>query len=362
MRERGIQPVHHRHRQDRVEVFGIPVFRRRRQNARIQRPRPRIAAQLAATLQQRRHHPLAGGKGGVEQQRFHRPANAGAPHLGVQRQRHGHLRVRRAVNIGVANPIQMREHRHPRIGLHPRDQALAPARHDHVDEAGGGQHRPHHGAVLRRHQLHRLGRRPRRAQPPAQRRQDRPVGIDRLAAPAQQHGITTAQAQRGGIGGHIGPALVNDADQPDGHAHPAQMQPIGPLAGVDHLPHRVGQNGHLRHGIGNPGQALRRQPQPVEQRAGQAIGLTRGDVAGVGGQNGALILAQRPSGGEQRGGFLGIAETGQQGLRRAPGARQPRHQSLGAFAGGRFDNGRFVQSSHARPPSSLSPACHEPTQ
>ena len=39
------------------------------------------------------------------------------------------------VDIDVADAFEMREHRHARLGLHARDQALAAARHDHVDRA-----------------------------------------------------------------------------------------------------------------------------------------------------------------------------------------------------------------------------------
>ena len=160
------------------------------------------------------------------------------------------------MNIGVTNAVQMGQHRHPRIGLHPGDQAFSPARHDHVDEASGRQHGPHHGAVLRGHQLHRISRRPRCRQTPGQRRQNRPVGMHRLAAPAQQHGIARAQTQGGGIGRHIGAAFINDADQANGHSHPAQAQTIGATGLVDDLPHGIGQGGHLRHGIGNASKAL----------------------------------------------------------------------------------------------------------
>ena len=269
------------------------------------------------------------------------------------------------MDIGVTNAIQMGEHRHPRIGLHPRDQTLAPAWHDHVDQAGGGQHRPHHGAILRRHQLHGVSRRPRRRQTPGQRRQNRMVGMHRLAAPTQQHGIATAQTQRGGIRCHIGPALVYDADQANRHPHPAQAQPVGPLAGVDHLTHRVGQGGHLRHGIGNAGEALRRQSQPVEQGGGKAIGLAGGKVARVGGQNVGRILTQRLGSGQQRRRLLRIAQPRQLALRRAPGTGQTRHKRLWAFRrdGGRVaGKGRCVQSRHGQSPSSLSPPCHEATR
>src|SRR3546814_3769470 len=36
-------------------------------------------------------------------------------------------------------------------------------------------------------------------------------------------------SQRRGVGGHIGPALIDDADHAQRHAHAAQHQPVGAL-------------------------------------------------------------------------------------------------------------------------------------
>ena len=62
------------------------------------------------------------------------------------------------MDIGVVDPVKVGEHRHPRIGLDPRHQAFPSARHDHVDQPGGGQHRTHYGPVLAGNQLHRCCR------------------------------------------------------------------------------------------------------------------------------------------------------------------------------------------------------------
>jgi hypothetical protein len=77
------------------------------------------------------------------------------------------------VDVGVADPIQVREHRHPRIGLNPRDQALAAARHDHVDQARRTEHRTNRRAVLRWHQLYRLAGTPALSSPRTMRSVDR---------------------------------------------------------------------------------------------------------------------------------------------------------------------------------------------
>jgi len=61
-----------------------------------------------------------------------------------------------AIDVGVADAFEMREHRHARLGLDPRDKASAAARHDHVDAAvHPAQEQPDRGAVARRHQRDR---------------------------------------------------------------------------------------------------------------------------------------------------------------------------------------------------------------
>ena len=57
------------------------------------------------------------------------------------------------MDVGVANAVEMREHRHAGIGLYARDEALAAARHNHIDQARCREHGANSGAVLRRQQL-----------------------------------------------------------------------------------------------------------------------------------------------------------------------------------------------------------------
>ena len=126
----------------------------------------------------------------------------------------------------------------------------------------------------------------RRRQPVGQRGVDRAVRMDRLAAAAQQHRVARAQAQRRGVGGDVGAALVDDADQPDRHAHAGQLQPVGR--------DRCGRSPR------RPDRAARRPPRPRRRRlraaldracsrssiaGGQAVGLAGGEIAGVGGED-----------------------------------------------------------------------------
>ena len=117
-----------------------------------------IAAHLAAGLDQHldQRREMRGRGLAIDQQRLGRAAHAGAPHLGVEHDLLRHVEIGACMHIDVADAFEMREHRHARLGLHARDEALAAARHDHVDGAvEAAEHEADGRAVDRRHELDR---------------------------------------------------------------------------------------------------------------------------------------------------------------------------------------------------------------
>ena len=345
MRDGRVQPIHHGDTQHRIEIFGIPVIRGGGQDARIDRLRPRITAQFAARIDQRGHHIAAGGEGSIEQQCLHRPANPGPPHLGVHRDGAGHFRFCGGVNIGVADAVQMREHRHPRIALHPFDQAFAAARYDHVDQPGSRQHRADSGTILRGEQLHRGGGDAFRFNPGHKRRVQRAVGMHRLAPAAQQHRIARAQAQRSGIGGDVGTAFVDDPDQPDGNAAAQQFHPRRCGAAGNHLAHRIGQRGNLFDSSGDAFHPAFVQLQPIEQGGGQTARLASGHILRIGGHDRPGSSANRSGGSAQGGGFGSVTHPREHALRRPAFAGEALHQLIGV-------EGSLKLAGHARALSS----------
>ena len=266
------------------------------------------------------------------------------------------------MNIGVADAIEMGEHWHPRIGLHPRHQALAAARNDHVDQPGRSQHRAHRSPVLRRYKLHGCFGHACRGQAAGQSRQNRAVGMHSLAAAAQQHGIARAQAQRGSVRRHIGSAFIDDSDQPDRHPHPRHAQPVGPLARIDDLTDRIGEVRDLLHRIGNPGQPRGIEPQPVEHCLAEAICLAGGKIERIGGKDFRLGRTHGGSGGAQGDGLGCVRHGGQHALRGAARLGEAVNHVFGSFDGEGL-------ACHAGPVSrvaaivtrlSLKPACESP--
>ena len=135
MRDRLIEPIDHLGGDDRVLVFGVPVLVSRRLYPGVGLLHGVVAAHLAPGVDQHLHQRLQSARsaGAIDQQGFGRAADAGPAHLGVQHDRLRHFEIGGTIDINVIDAFQMREHRHARLGFDTRDQALAAARHDHVD-------------------------------------------------------------------------------------------------------------------------------------------------------------------------------------------------------------------------------------
>ena len=216
-----VDAVHHLDGDDGVEIFGGPVVFGRRLHALVDGLRRLVAADLAAGIDQHLDQRLEMRcrRGAIDQQSFGRAADAGAAHLGVEHDRLGHVERGRLVDIDMADAFEMREHRHARFRLHAADQTLAAARHDDVDIAvEAGQHQPDRGAVARRHQLDGGFGQTGLAQALLERGMDGAARAQAVGAAAQDRGIAGFQAQRAGIGGHVRPALIDDADDAERHA------------------------------------------------------------------------------------------------------------------------------------------------
>ena len=65
----------------------------------------------------------------------------------------------------TADAFQMSKDRNAGIALHPANEPLAPARHDHIDYAGHAQHFTNGGAVPGGYKLHRIFGQPGLTQP-----------------------------------------------------------------------------------------------------------------------------------------------------------------------------------------------------
>ena len=108
------------------------------------------------------------------------------------------------------------------------------------------------------------------------------AGMHALGAAAQDGGVAGLEAQTTRIAGHVGPALVDDADHAERHAHARDVEAIGtrPLRhdGAD----GIGQRGDIldaaRHGL----DARVVEREAIEHGGGQPLGTRRLQVLRIG--------------------------------------------------------------------------------
>ena len=132
-----------------------------------------------------------------------------------------------------------------------------------------------------RSSLHRARVGQGRLQQPGQRR----VGMQGLAAAAQNHRVARLDAEDGRVDGHIGPGLVNHGNDSEGDAHASHQQAVGLLPLLFRDAHGIGQLGHMQAGRAHLGHDGRGQGQAVQTRSIQARGAGRVQILAVGGQD-----------------------------------------------------------------------------
>jgi hypothetical protein len=110
--------------------------------------------------------------------------------------------------------------------------------------------------------------------------------VQRLRARAQDDDIARSNADRGSVGGDVGPALIDHADHADRRSDPGDVETIRALPARDLGADRVGKRGDLVERLGNRLDALL-----VEH---QAIGHSgrRGEIDRIGGEHGRRVGAK----------------------------------------------------------------------
>ncbi|MNN24578.1 hypothetical protein D3C81_1380160 [compost metagenome] len=305
----------------------MPVLLGRLQHVGTQqRTGTRATAQLdalgAVDVGQRRQH--AGGDALVHQQGFHGVARRVAMGLGVVGDANGLVEVGGDVDVDVADAVQVLDHRHAGVTADALDQALAATRHDDVDELRHGDQRAHGGAVGGFHHLHAGRRQAGFSQAKLDAAGDGAIGMDRLGAATQDGRVAGLQAQAGSVDGHVGPRLVDDADDAQRYAHLADLDARGQVAHVADGADRIGQAGDLAQALDHVVDARRGQRQAVEHGLVQAVAaavvqvlrvgaeqlLARGVEGAGGGQQGVVLLRGGGASGDARSLARGATQAG----------------------------------------------------
>ena len=99
-------------------------------------------------------------------------------------------------------------------------------------------------------ELHGVGRQPGVAQAVGQHAMQGQVGVQRLAAAAQDDGVAALDAQAGRVHRHVRPRFVDEEDHAQRTTDFVDLQPIGPNRAGPDLPDRVRQRRHVAQPFG----------------------------------------------------------------------------------------------------------------
>ncbi len=234
------------------------------------------------------------GDVGVHEQRLGGVAHAGAVGLGVHHDGERLVEVGGGVDVDVAVADAGLDHRHRRL-LHHAAISPAPPRGMRTST----RPRARISAFTSRGcRPARAGRRRRAAPTPraASRSTATIAALDAGARrAAQQHRVARLQADPGGVGGDVGPGLVDHPDDAERHPHLASSRLLASGA-AHHLADRVGQPGDLA----QPQRPWRPidfprfvEPEAVDDGGGGTAASRTGDVLGVGGEH--LDCPREPS-------------------------------------------------------------------
>ena len=189
------------------------------------------------------------------------------------------------VQIDMADAVEMLDHRHPGDAADPLVQLPPATRDDHINAIIEREHGIHCGAIRGLDQLYRPGRQIRLAEPRRQAAGQGQVGVQCLAAAAQNHRVAGLQAQHRRIHRDIRARFIDDADHPERHPHARDFEPARALTRAADPPDRIGQPGDLLAALDHLRDALRIQCQAVIQGAAEIGLFCGGQIQGIGLQN-----------------------------------------------------------------------------
>ena len=155
---------------------------------------------------------------------------------------------------------------------------------------------------------------------------DRPARMEALATAAQDGGVARLQAQSTRVGGHVGPALVDDADDTQRHRDPRDVEAVRARPACHLAAHRVVEPGDHLEAVGHGVDPLPVERQAIEHRGIQAARACRIEIVRVGVDDGVGIGAQTGRRREQGTVFLRPRGGGEDQRGRPGGCPHRRHR------------------------------------
>ncbi len=150
----------------------------------------------------------------------------------------------------------------------------------------------------------------------------------RVGTAAQDRGVACLETQRARVGGNVGAAFINHADDAERRAHALDRHAVRALPAFQHHADRIGDAADHVEAVGHRENAVVVEFKPVEERAADAGLFGLGDILAIGGQNFGLGDANRVRLRLQRGVLLRLGGLCQLACGRARGMADLAHQGV----------------------------------
>ena len=177
-----------------------------------------------------------------------------------------HADICRCIHIDVAVACARLDHGDSAVLHNIRDQSCAASGDEHVNAAVHLHHLSGHLAARILHEQDHILAELFLAQPGFDRAHDGLVGMDRIAASAQDRRIPGLKAEPEGIRRHIGAGLIDDPDHAQRHSFLSDPQSVRPGLHIQHFTHRVVQGCDLPETFRHISDPFLRECKPVDQR------------------------------------------------------------------------------------------------
>jgi len=105
--------------------------------------------------------------------------------------------------------------------------------------------------------------------------------MDGLGAAPENHGVSRLEAEGGGIHRDVGPGFIDDADHPQGDAHPTYQQAVGTAPHGGDLAHGIVEGRHLVASRGHRRNGRFLKSEAIDHRRRQALFRRRGYIPGI---------------------------------------------------------------------------------
>ena len=110
-------------------------------------------------------------------------------------------------------------------------------------------------------------------------------GMERVRSAAQDDRVASLETQGTGVGGYIGAAFIDHADDAERGADAFDLEPVGAIPGGNDIADRIGQLGYGANAIGDSIDTAVIKFQPVDKRAGHAAFNGSFDIQCIGVEN-----------------------------------------------------------------------------